>query len=154
MLFYWHRTPGLQDDGTIDEDCFVSWVDEVSKQSRDLDRYEVAMNLSGKSFFHCPPDKSGLFINHLVARTLQDDSDGYILAGYSTESFNSRGVHFVDPTGAPEFALEQQYRDRANAVDAFGMFRFAKILRQIADSYHAEALENIDEHKSAPQDDE
>ncbi len=154
MLFYWRRTPGLQDDGTINEDTFVSWMAEVSKTSRDLDRFEVAMNLVGKSFFHCPPDQSGLFINTIVARTLQDDSDGFILGGYRTESMNARGVYNVDPTGAPEFALEKTYLDRANEVDSLGMFRFAKILRQIAESYHAEALENIEEERAALQEQE
>ena len=60
---------------------------------------------------------------------------------------NSRGAHFIDPTGKPEFELEKTYNQRAEEIDELGYFRFAKTLRDIAKDFHYEAINNIEHEK-------
>jgi hypothetical protein len=61
--------------------------------------------------------------------------------------FNSREVHYVDPTGKAERELANQYRKKAKDVENAGYQRFAITLREMADSYDREAERVIDEHK-------
>jgi hypothetical protein len=69
-------------------------------------------------------------------------------SGFRTEVFNSRGVHWVDPTGKPERDLAAQWREKADAVENSGFARFAATLRELADSYDREADRIIKEHTS------
>ena len=53
----------------------------------------------------------------------------------------------MDPSGAPEFALEKTYHERAVRIDELGLFRFAEKLRLLASFYHSEALLNIENNR-------
>ena len=65
---------------------------------------------------------------------------------YRTEVFNSRGVHWVDPTGKPERELAAKWKGKADAVEDAGLARFAATLRELSDSYDREAESIIEEH--------
>lgn len=68
-------------------------------------------------------------------------------SGFRTEVFDSRGVHWVDPTGKPELVLAAQWREKANAVENAGFARFAATLKDLAEAYKREAEQIIKEHK-------
>lgn len=89
----------------------------------------------------------GFFIDKKVAEIIQGYLDGNIGSGYSTEAYNSRGIHFIDPSGKAEFNLENDYIKKAEGVDSNGYFKLGEILRKIAKSYHSKGLHNIEEHK-------
>jgi hypothetical protein len=59
--------------------------------------------------------------------------------GFRNELYNSRGGHWVDPTGKPERELAGRYRTQAEAVENAGYYRLASILRQLAELYEHEA---------------
>lgn len=147
LLFQWKTVPGSDGKGHIDVDALNSWFMSVKTKSIAVDRYHVAMQFVGAVLFHSPADSDGLFIYCTAAEILHSEEDDSIRKGYADEAINSRGVHWVDPTGAPEFALEKQYEERATQIDALGLFRFADILRNIAKQYHWEAVSNIEEEK-------
>lgn len=63
-------------------------------------------------------------------------------------------MHTVDPSEKEEFALEQKYNEQARQIDDLGYFRFAEVLREIAEGYHWEALGNIEEGKKWQEKDE
>ena len=67
--------------------------------------------------------------------------------GYLREAICSRGFHWVDPTGTPEFELEDQYNQKALIAEREGYTRFADTLRMIARNFHEEAIHNIEESK-------
>lgn len=146
VLFHWNITPGTNKDGVIDVDKLHDWFATVKSASQEKERYEIAMQLIGAAFFHSPPDPDGLFIHHAVAKLLHKEGDD-LRKGYFNEAINSRGAHFIDPSGAPEFALEKRYNEYAIQVDVLGLFRFAEKLRLIAEFYHSEALENIENNR-------
>ncbi|WP_211313937.1 hypothetical protein [Brenneria roseae] len=68
--------------------------------------------------------------------------------GFRTAIYNSRGAHFVDPTGKQEKELAEQFRSKAEEVENAGFQRFAVTLRDLADSYVREAERVIDDHKT------
>lgn len=143
VLYHWKSIPGLQDNGTIDVEKLDNWIEKVKTEASKCGLLRLAQEEFGKVSFYSPQDPDGFFINRRIAYYLQNDTAEGVRAGYSMEAFNSRGAHWVDPTGKPEFELETKYNNMANAADEEGMFRFANTLREIAQTYHDEAIDNI-----------
>ncbi len=143
VLYHWKSIPGLQDNGTIDVEKLDNWIETVKTEASKCGLLRLAQEEFGKVTFYSPQDPDGFFINRRIAYYLQDETAEGVRVGYSMEAFNSRGAHWVDPTGKPEFELEEKYNSMANAADEEGMFRFANTLREIAQNYHNEGLDNI-----------
>lgn len=143
VLNHWKSIPGLQDNGTIDVEKLDNWIEIVKTEASKCDLLRLAQEEFGKVSFYSPQDPDGFFINRRIAYYLQNDTADSVRLGYRMEAFNSRGAHWVDPTGKPEFELEEKYNNMANAADEEGMFRFANTLREIAQNYHNEAIDNI-----------
>lgn len=150
VLYRWNIAPGTQEDGTMDPNKLRRWFFTVKTASQEKDRYEVAMQVIGSAFFYSPPDSDGLFIHRSVAELLHEEGDD-LRNGYYHGAINSRGAHFVDPSGAPEFALEKKYREYATQIDELGLFRFAEKLRLLAKFYHSVALQNIENNRKLPE---
>ena len=143
VLYHWKSVPGLQDNGTIDVEKLDNWIEAVKIEASKCGLLRLAQEEFGKVSFYSPQDPDGFFINRRIAYYLQNETAEGVRVGYSVEAFNSRGAHWVDPTGKPEFDLEEKYNNMANAADEEGMFRFANTLREIAQTYHDEAIDNI-----------
>jgi hypothetical protein len=93
----------------------------------------------GHSLIQVPSDPDGLWIHRSAAAALNARDAEDMRNGYRTELYNSRGVHWVDPTGAPERELATKYRAHAEAVEIAGYHRLATTLRELAASYEREA---------------
>lgn len=74
--------------------------------------------------------------------------------GFSIAIHNSRGVHWVDPTGKPEKELASKYRRQAEEIENGGYYRIAATLRNVAESYEHEAERVIVEHRTESEEDE
>lgn len=142
LLNEWCISPGMQADGSFNGDEFATWLDEVKKECAETGHLEIAMTMLGHVLIHVPADESGLWIQHSVAAALNAKDAEDMRKGFSTELYNSRGVHYVDPTGKPERDLAEKYRAQAEAVEDVGYHRFAGTLRALAESYEREA-ENV-----------
>lgn len=149
LLHGWRMPPGLRPDGSFSGDELRSWLTEVRSLCQESGRLEVAMIQAGEVLIHAPPDAGGLWIDRSVAEELNARDAQELRDGFSTALFNSRGAHFVDPTGRPERDLAEQYRLKADAVESAGFSRFAVALRQVADFYEREARRIIDSHERA-----
>ena len=73
-------------------------------------------------------------------------------SGFCSAIFNSRGVHFVDPTGKPEKELAIKYRQQASEAEDANLNRLAIAMRSLAESYEREYKAilnetNFDRHK-------
>ena len=147
LLHEWRTPPGMQEDGSFNDAHFSSWLQRVKEISTESGHLEVALINVGEVLIHCPPDADGLWINHTVAEALNARDAEDMRRGFRTGTFNSRGVHSVDPTGKPERELAEQYCQKAVDVENAGYQRLAVSLRQLADSYDREAERIIDEHK-------
>jgi hypothetical protein len=139
LLMEWHFPPGIQLDGSYNGDAFGTWLDAVKKDCTATGHLEIAMTILGHVLIYVPPDESGLWINRFAAAALNAKDAEDMRNGFRTELYNSRGVHYVDPTGKPEKDLADKYRVQAEAVEDAGYHRFAAMLRGLAASYEQEA---------------
>ena len=139
LLHEWKRPPGLREDGSFSAKKFNVWFEKVKERCGDSGHLDVAMHKIGEVLFYSPEDPDGLWINTEIAKQLNTSDTESIRNGFQTEAFNSRGVHWIDPTGAPEKELAQQWREKAEAVEQAGFARFGATLRGLADSYNQEA---------------
>ena len=113
---------------------------------------EVALINIGEVLIYTPPDPDGLWIHRAVAAALNDREADDMRNGFRTGTFNSRGVHWVDPTGKPERELAGQLRRKAEEVEDAGFQRFAVTLRDLADGYDREAERIIGDLKDRDED--
>jgi len=148
LLHEWRTPPGTQKDGTFSEERFTEWLQRVKEVCTESDHLEVALINIGEVLIHTPPDPDELWINRAVAAALNDREAGDMRNGFRTRTYNSRGAHYVDPTGKPEKELAEQFRRKAEEVENAGFQRFAITLRGLADDYDQEAKRIISDHKA------
>ena len=154
LLHEWRTPPGMQKDGSFNDSHFSSWLKRVKEICTESGHLEVALINVGEVLIHCPPDTNGLWINHNVADALNARDAEDMRSGYRTGIFNSRGVHWVDPTGKPELELAEQHRKKAEDVENAGYQRFAVTLRSLSETYTREAERIVIEHKREEKNDE
>jgi len=152
LLHEWKHPPGLQEDGSFSASDFETWLASVKQQSSETGHLEVAMIKVGEVLLYCPPDPQGLWIVQSVAKALNARDADEMRNGFRTEVFNSRGVHWVDPTGKPERELAEQWCEKADAIENAGFTRFAAVLQELANSYERDAERVISTHKLESQD--
>jgi hypothetical protein len=139
LLDGWSTLPGTDVTGAVSAESLTSWIDAVKASLEESGHLIVGLNKAGEVFIHAPPEADGLFMSHSVASVLNRDDMAELRRGYEIAIYNSRGAHFVDPTGAPEKQLSTDYSQRANAVEDAGYHRLAVTLRSIADYYMRDA---------------
>ena len=148
LLHEWKTPPGLLADGAFSKEEFAQWLQKTKETCSASGHLDVALNHIGQVLYHCPPDPNGLWINESAAEALNAQDAAKMRRGFNMEAYNSRGVHWVDPTGTPETELADSYRQKANDVENKGFARFATTLREMATSYEEDAKRIIDEHEA------
>ena len=146
LLHEWKTPPGTQKDGTFSENCFTEWLRRMNPICTESGHLEVALITVGEVLIHAPADPDGLWINRAVATELNDREADKLREGFGTGTYNSRGVHDVDPSGKPERELAEQFRNKAEEIENAGFQRFAVTLRVLADGYDQDAERIIAEH--------
>jgi len=152
LLEKWEIPPGSQKNGTFSEDSFSEWLEKVKKIATESGHLEVALSKIGEVLIAAPSDPDGLWINRAIASALNDRDAENMREGYRLGTYNSRGAHWVDPTGKPEKELADQFRTKAEEVENAGYQRFAVTLRVLADGYDKEAERVISEQKNREDD--
>lgn len=135
LLSEWRRPPGLLENGSWDGNAFKAWLDIVKKECAESGHLEMAMTKVGHVLIYVPSDPDGLWIDHSAAAILNEKDSNDMRDGFRTELFNSRGVHWIDPTGRPESDLAANYREKAEEVENAGYHRLASSLRDLATEY-------------------
>jgi len=144
----WSILPGTLRDENFSADNFNIWLEHVKTKCEQSGHLEVAMITVGKVLMHYIPDPDGFWIHNAIAEALNAEDADDIRHGFYIEILNSRGAHFVDPTGKPEKELAAKYRKQADEVENASYYRLAKTFRDLADSYEHEAQRIIDNIKS------
>jgi len=146
LLNEWSTPPGLREDGTYDGDALASWLDSVKRECAETGHLEIAMTMTGHVLIHVPADPDGLWIHRAAAAALNTKDAEDMRNGFRTQLYNSRGVHWVDPTGSPEYELASGYLAQVEAVENAGFHRLAATLRGLAASYERDAKRIISRH--------
>jgi len=139
LLYNWDTPPGSQQNGKFSGEFFTEWLQKVKEISTDSGHLDVALSKAGEVLISVPSDSDGLWINREVATALNDRDADSLREGYRIGTLNSRGAHWVDPTGKPEKELADQFRTKAEELENAGFQRFAVTLKVLADSYDHEA---------------
>jgi hypothetical protein len=147
LLYEWGTPPGSQTDGSFSGEQFTKWLKETREICTESGHLEAALTHIGQVLYYCPLDPQGLWIDQTAADALNGKDAEEMRRGFRTEAFNSRGVHWVDPTGKPERELAEQYRKKADQIENAGYQRFAVTLRELSESYEREAERVVAEHK-------
>lgn len=148
LLNEWKTPPGIQEDGTFDENHFREWLQKVKKACLESGHLEVALIHIGQVLIFSPSDPDGLWIHRSVAQALNDRDADKMRSGFRTATYNARGAHWVDPTGKTEKELAEQFRRKAEDMENAGFHRFAETLRELEKFYYGEAQRIIDENKN------
>ena len=146
LLHEWKIPPGTQQDGTFCEERFTEWLQRVKAVCTTSGHLEVALINIGKVLIHAQSDPDGLWICRAVAAALNGREADDMREGYEMGTYNSRGVHWVDPTGRPEQELSEEFRSKAEEVENAEFQRFAVTLRGLADRYDRDAERIINDH--------
>jgi len=147
LLYEWRTPPGMQSDGGFSKERFFEWLKSVKESCKESGHLEVALTHAGNVLIHCPPDPNGFWINRGAAEALNAKDAEEMRNGFAIAIFNSRGVHWVDPSGKPEMELSAKYKKQAEDAENAGYQRLATTMRGVADSYANEEKRIIDEAK-------
>lgn len=147
LLRAWKTPPGTLPDGSFSSKTLSEWLINVKLACKKSGHLDAALSTIGNVFIHMPPDPDGLWIHHTAANALNARDAKKIRDGFRIGIFNSRGIHWVDPTGKPEEEFAAKYRQRAEEVEIHGYHRLAATLRDLAYSYEREAEQIIEGHK-------
>ncbi len=147
LLREWKSPPGTQADGTFSEERFLEWIEKVKEICTESGHLEVALTTIGEVLIHTPPDTNGLWIRRVAADVLNGRDAEPMREGFSSAIYNSRGVHWVDPSGKQERELAEQYLRKAEEVENAGFVRLAVTLREVADGYDRDAERIINRHE-------
>lgn len=139
LLTDWQCLPGTTSDGGLNGDFLEDWVKTVKDICNKSGHLEVALSMVGHCLTHSPEDPEGLWIHRSVATVLNTKDAVEMRDGYRTALYNQRGAHWVDPTGAGERDLAEQYQSKADNIEEAGYHRLATTLRDMAQAYEREA---------------
>jgi len=138
LLRNWRTPPGMQKDGTFDANALSAWLDEVKNACAQSGHLEVALMTVGHVLTSAPPDPDGLWIHRAAAEALNAPDAKGMREGFTTQLYNSRGVHGFT-AGREEREIAEKYRKQADEVEASGYHRLANALRDLASQYEREA---------------
>jgi len=148
LLHNWRTPPGTATDGTFSGGDFVRWIDAVRALCEKSGHLTVAMQQAGEVLISCPADPDGLWLHRSVAEVLNRQDMAELRRGYEIGIVNSRGVHYVDPSGEPEKELSRKYKGLAEEIENAGFHRLAGSLREVAETYQLDAKRVIAESES------
>jgi hypothetical protein len=138
-LWNWQLPPGYLEDGTFSGLALRNWLEQVEELTRASGHWEVALDQVGRVLKWSPPDPDGLWIHRDAAAVLNRKEGKILRQAFHCEYINSRGAHFVDPSGQPERDLAAHYQKQADEVENAGFVRLAATMGDLAESYSREA---------------
>lgn len=138
LLNNWRHCPGVQEDGSLNEEAFRAWITEACRITKESGHSEITQIEIGMVLIYAPQDPNGLWIHKAVAAVLDEGAMGRMRFNFMLALKNQRGVHSFSH-GAQERILAQGYREKAEALDLAGFTRLATTMRELADQYDADA---------------
>ena len=146
ILFNWKDyLPGQQENGVIDSEKFQEWINTARKLCEENGIKGAGDETIGKILAYAPAGSDGLYPCEPV-RELIEENNQDILIGFEVGILNSRGVTTRSLTdgGEQERELVEKYNNLATRLSGKWPHT-SRVMRQIADSYEAEAQRHDDD---------
>lgn len=131
--------PGHNNEGELDSDRIVNWVNQVRKLAIELSRGDVCDFCLGKLFSKAQIGMDGVWPCEPVRLVLDRIVNEKVSRGIRVGLYNSRGVHWRAEGGEEERKLAEMYENWAKALE-FSYPKVAAILRRMAKSYLDDAV--------------
>lgn len=140
VLRGWHTLPGLRDDGSIDAKHLTWWVTEARLALAEADRGDIGDEQIGQVLSSSPPGTDGIWPAEAVRDLIETVGNERVESGLYIGERNARGVttRGVFDGGAQERAHAETHREAARQL-AKRWRRTSRVVRDIADSYEADA---------------
>lgn len=132
------RTPGTKDDGSIDAQQLLTWLEEARRQLRAIGRTDVGDGQIGELLGRTKAGVDGIWPHEAVRQALEAVGSDRMMRGIAIGLFNNRGATWRGPGGSQERALASQYRGYAQQLrSAYPVT--ARLLESIAEDYDGHA---------------
>jgi hypothetical protein len=136
VLHELRRLPGSEEEGSLDGDALVTWVDHARQLLAAADRTDIGDEHIGQLLSNSFPDADGSWpatpVRELVERLRSDHFED----GLATGRFNAHGLTTRGPYdgGGPESAVAADLRQDATRLQ-LRWPRTSQLLRRLADDY-------------------
>ena len=144
LLHDWNRIPGTQNDGTIEFDLLLNWVEKVRDACRESGHLYVCESQIGQKLAKAPAEikdsNDDAWPCIAVRDVLEEVDSEAMLNGFQIGIFNSRGVITRSPYagGESERNLQEKFESHARKL-AIDWPSTAACLQRLADDYGARA---------------
>ena len=130
------RTPGTDDDGTVQTEPLLEWCDEVRRLCAEHGRAGEGDFFLGQLISHAWPCQA-------VCEVMERIGSPNASRGFQNGIYNARGGHWrgMEEGGDQEREIAASWRSRAEKL-AFDYPFFSGVLEVIATQYEQEATEN------------
>ncbi|WP_196798052.1 hypothetical protein [Colwellia sp. PAMC 21821] len=145
VIHYGRGTPGLTEDGTVNEIAFNDWIEKVRRKAKEFDRETMTDQTIGQWLTKCPEEEEGIWPCYPVCELLEKAYADEIRSCFKMGVRNNRGVttKSYGERGTQEIKLATIYRNYADKVHVTYPLT-ADMLEQIALSYEQEAKQEDD----------
>lgn len=146
VLHNWRTVPGLREDGSIDRDHFIWWITEARLALAEADRSDIGDEQIGELLSGGSTGEDGIWPAEPVRDLIETLGNERIETGLYIGRRNARGgtSRGVFEGGAQERVLAAQYHEHARQLSSQWR-RTSRVLRQIGDSYEADARREDEE---------
>jgi len=132
------RSPGTQQDGTIDADKLRKWVQEVRTQCKACAREDVGDRTIGGLLAHCKTGADGVWPCEPVRQVLEEAQSKDIARGMLIGIHNARGPTWRGVGGQQERDIAAKYRGWSKELALEFPFT-SRVLEEIAKSFDQDA---------------
>ena len=146
ILDSWYLIPGASNDGSIDEEKLMKWIEDARKCCEKTKHTTGGDIQIGFLLAHAPADSDGVWPHISVRNIIEKLSNPIIESHIENEIYNSRGVVSRNPYdgGKQERDLAEKYNGMSQIM-RIKWPRTSTMLRSIAESYeHCAQREDLD----------
>lgn len=140
LLMNWKTVPGTLEDGTVDEQILIIWVNKSREICKETGHLEVCDVQIGGVFAHAPGESNGNWPCIPVRDVIEEIGSDALERGFMIGIFNKRGTvtRSLFEGGEQERDLAKKYKSYAEACE-IEWTRTAAGLKQVAKSYEERA---------------
>lgn len=132
------RTPGTQEDGSIDGSALLGWLVDVRERLRTVGRSNAGDSQIGQLLGRTGAGVDGIWPNEAVRDALEACSSDRILRGIEIGLMNNRGAIWRGTGGGQERNLAEKYRAFSRQLQT-DFPATARLLDQVAETYQGQA---------------
>jgi hypothetical protein len=141
LFMSWHRVPGRQDDGTIDEEALQAWVEQARQLAQQQDLLAKCDSKIGEVLAHHDrSEEDGSWPCIPIRDALEEIGTEAVFDGFEVGIFNNRGASckLANAGGDQERGIAQRYRGYAD-VCKIEWPKTAAALYRVAEGYEQQA---------------